>query len=93
MKTELTPREVEVTALVAAGYTNAAIASELRISFETVKRHLSNIFDKRGVDTRTELTAWWLSHHSPEVVELRERVAALEAELRAKQGATSELHP
>ena len=53
----LSSRELEVLALVAAGRTNAAIASELFLSQATVKTHLVHIFDKLGVTSRTEAVA------------------------------------
>ncbi len=49
----LTPREVEVLRLVAAGSTNGRIASSLTISEATVKTHLLRIFEKLGVNDRT----------------------------------------
>ena len=49
----LTEREGEVIALVAAGSTNRQIAEELFLSQKTVARHVSNIFTKLGVTTRT----------------------------------------
>ena len=49
----LTPREVEVLRLVAAGGTNGRIASVLSISEATVKTHLLRIFEKLGVNDRT----------------------------------------
>jgi len=49
----LTSRELEVLGLVAAGRTNHDIASRLFLSDRTVQRHVSNIFDKLGVHTRT----------------------------------------
>lgn len=49
----LSPREIEVLRLVAAGRTNHAIAAELVLSEKTVARHLSNIFTKLGVGSRT----------------------------------------
>ena len=48
----LTPRELEVLHLVAAGKTNKAIAAELVLSERTVDRHVSNIFAKLGVSSR-----------------------------------------
>ncbi len=49
----LSPREVEVLALVARGHTNAEVAGELFISQATVKTHLVRIFEKLGVSDRT----------------------------------------
>ena len=49
----LTERECEVLALAAAGETNRRIASQLAISEHTVARHLSNIYNKLGVSSRT----------------------------------------
>jgi DNA-binding NarL/FixJ family response regulator len=49
----LTPRELEVLALVARGMANAEIGRELFISEATVKTHLVRVFGKLGVDDRT----------------------------------------
>lgn len=53
----LTTREIEVLRLVAAGKSNAQIASELFLSIKTVARHLSNIFTKLDVGSRTQAVA------------------------------------
>jgi DNA-binding NarL/FixJ family response regulator len=58
----LTPRELEVLALVATGRTNRAIADELVISEKTVARHVSNIFAKLPVTSRAGATAWAYEH-------------------------------
>jgi DNA-binding CsgD family transcriptional regulator len=58
----LTPREVQVLRLVAAGKTNAAVAAELFLSERTVERHLSNIFTKLDLSTRTAAAAWAYEH-------------------------------
>jgi ATP/maltotriose-dependent transcriptional regulator MalT len=54
----LSEREAQVLRLLASGNTNRAIAEELFISEKTVARHVSNIFDKLGVSTRSAATAW-----------------------------------
>ncbi|GAA4471619.1 LuxR C-terminal-related transcriptional regulator [Phytohabitans houttuyneae] len=58
----LSPREVEVLGLVAAGLSNHAIARELVLSEKTVARHLSNIFTKLGVGSRTAAAAYAFAH-------------------------------
>ena len=58
----LTPRELQVLRLVAAGKTNATIAAELFLSERTIERHLSNIFTKLDLSTRTAATAWAYEH-------------------------------
>jgi DNA-binding CsgD family transcriptional regulator len=59
---DLSGRELEVLALVATGKTNRQIAIELGISEHTVARHLSNIFNKIGVTTRTAASAFAFEH-------------------------------
>ena len=56
----LTPRELEVLRLVAAGQTNRQIAAELVVSANTVARHLANIFNKLGLSSRAAATAFAL---------------------------------
>jgi two-component system nitrate/nitrite response regulator NarL len=51
----LTPRELEVTALVATGASNRDIAIQLHLSEETVKHHVTKIFEKTGQSSRVEL--------------------------------------
>jgi DNA-binding CsgD family transcriptional regulator len=58
----LTAREVEVLRLVAAGRSNAAIAADLGLSEKTVARHLSNIFTKIDVGSRTAAAAYAFEH-------------------------------
>jgi DNA-binding CsgD family transcriptional regulator len=58
----LTAREAEVLALVATGKTNRAIAEELVISDKTVARHISNIFVKLDISSRSAATAYAYEH-------------------------------
>ena len=51
---ELTPRERDVLALLADGYSNRDIGARLGISDHTVKFHLASLFGKLGVTTRTQ---------------------------------------
>ncbi len=51
----LTPRELEVLALVATGAANKVIALHLHLSEETVKHHVTKIFEKTGQSSRVEL--------------------------------------
>ena len=59
----LSPRELEVLQLIATGRTNHAIAAELVLSERTVARHVSNIFTKLGLSSRSAATAYAYEHH------------------------------
>ncbi len=50
----LSPRELDVLRLIAAGYANQEIAAELFISVTTVKKHVNHIFAKLGVASRAQ---------------------------------------
>jgi DNA-binding CsgD family transcriptional regulator len=58
----LSPRELEVLQLVAAGQTNREIAGALILSEHTVRRHLQNIFAKLDVPSRAAATAYAFRH-------------------------------
>jgi two-component system, NarL family, nitrate/nitrite response regulator NarL len=55
---EFTPREQEIISAILTGSANKEIAAKLSLSEDTVKHHLSNIFDKAGVSNRLELAMW-----------------------------------
>ena len=53
----LTARELEVLGMLAAGRSNQVIASELVVTLDTVKKHVSHVMDKLGAANRTEAVA------------------------------------
>lgn len=59
---QLTGREQEILSAIVAGLTNREIASRLSIREDTVKHHLSRIFDKVGVSNRLELAMFAVNH-------------------------------
>lgn len=61
-KFSLTPRELQVVSAVVSGFTNKDIAKRFSLSEDTVKHHLSNIFDKVGVSNRLELALFAIHH-------------------------------
>jgi NarL family two-component system response regulator LiaR len=59
---DLSPRELDVLALMKRGLSNRVIADELIISRSTVDFHVSNILSKIGVSSRTEAVAFAIQH-------------------------------
>jgi Response regulator containing a CheY-like receiver domain and an HTH DNA-binding domain len=59
---QLTSREREVLQLMAEGKSNRQIGEALFISEKTVKNHVSNIFQKLGVDDRTQAVVLAIKH-------------------------------
>ncbi len=58
----LTNRELEIVATIVDGCTNKEIAQRFTLSEDTVKHHLTNIFDKLGVSNRLELALFAINH-------------------------------
>jgi DNA-binding NarL/FixJ family response regulator len=65
----LTPREEQVVALVAEGFSNREIACELNLSHHTVKKYLFRIFEKLGISTRVELVLYAVNNGNPRPAE------------------------
>jgi DNA-binding CsgD family transcriptional regulator len=61
----LTPQELAVARLVAAGRTNRDTATELVVSVKTVEYHLGNVFAKLGVTSRSQLVAVFTTRPDP----------------------------
>jgi two-component system, NarL family, nitrate/nitrite response regulator NarL len=61
-KFRLTRREMDIVSAVAAGESNKGIAQRLSLSEDTVKHHVSHVFDKLGVFSRLELAIFALNH-------------------------------
>jgi two-component system, NarL family, nitrate/nitrite response regulator NarL len=58
----LTKRELEILSTIVSGLSNKEIAQKFSLSEDTVKHHLTNIFDKVGVSSRLELALFALKH-------------------------------
>ena len=58
----LTPREIETLRLLARGLDNTAIARALVVTKRTVQNHISTIYDKLGVASRTEAMLYAIRH-------------------------------
>lgn len=59
-ESQLTERELEVIQLIAKGYANKEIASQLGVAVSTIRRHIENIYSKLHVHCRTEAAAKYL---------------------------------
>jgi len=59
----LSQREIQILQMLACGTTNVEIAQSLNISPHTVKSHITHIFNKLGVNSRTQASVWATQHH------------------------------
>ena len=67
---KLTKQELVVLSLVAKGWTNARIAHELVITVRTVEAHMTNIFTKLDVNSRTQAAMCWLTSERAAISEM-----------------------
>jgi DNA-binding CsgD family transcriptional regulator len=82
----LTPRELEVLALVAAGERTAVIAARLGIAEDTVKSHCTSAYKKIGARNRVDAARYYLAYGAPAPIapgagDLDQQIAALQARL------------
>jgi non-specific serine/threonine protein kinase len=61
----LTPRELEVTSLIARGRSNREIAEELVIAVSTAERHVANILGKLNLTSRAQVIVWAIGQGTP----------------------------
>jgi ATP/maltotriose-dependent transcriptional regulator MalT len=57
----LTSREAEVLSMIADGHSNAGIAAQLYLADKTVKNHITKIYAKLGVASRSDAVSRWRS--------------------------------
>ena len=81
----LTDRERDIVRAIIAGHTNREIARTFALSEDTVKHHLTNIFDKTGATTRLELALFALHHRLVE--------QATSSVMTTSQHSRARLHP
>lgn len=67
LATPLTPRETEVLCLLARGLDNSAIAEALTVTKRTVQNHVSSIYGKLHVGSRTQAALWAIRHGMVEI--------------------------
>lgn len=56
----LSCRECEVLDQLSRGVCNQVLANSLQVTISTVEKHLTNIYKKLGVSSRTEAVLWWV---------------------------------
>jgi DNA-binding CsgD family transcriptional regulator len=88
---KLTPREIEIIALVAQGLTDQQIANHLFVSTRTINAHVHNIYLKTGIRSRVTLTVLW-NQMQHEETELQDAKASQPPMVRISVDLTPELY-
>ena len=55
----MTPRQCQVADLISRGYTNDGAARTLHVSTKTIEKHLGDIYQRLGINSRAALAAQW----------------------------------
>ncbi len=61
MRTTLSHREMQVAELLAWGYTDKEVAHQLFVSFNTIRKHRQNIYDRLNLQNLADLTRWYFA--------------------------------
>ena len=77
----LTPKELQIVALVSEGCKNREIADRLGTKEQVIKNYLRTVYDKTGVSDRLELALYTIHHHA--LAEAAENVRAVMAKRTA----------
>lgn len=64
VRDRLTPKEIQIVALIVQGYKNKEIATQLGTSEQVIKNYLRNVYDKTGVSDRLELALFTIHHRT-----------------------------
>ncbi len=80
---QLTPRELEILALLAAGNTTPDIARQLGVTPGTIKTHLTSVYRKIGAKNRIQATRHYLDHYTSDPGRPLPRPASMDRPLRA----------
>jgi DNA-binding CsgD family transcriptional regulator len=80
---QLTPRELEILALLAAGNTTPDIARQLGVTAGTVKTHLTSVYKKIGVKNRIQATRHYLEQYTSDPGQQLPRPASIDRSRRA----------
>lgn len=83
------PKQIEVSAMVAAGMTNSQIAKLTGTTEHVIKNYLRVLYDIAGVDNRVEFALWWANHSEQVRERSRNKVVPIKAGKRVRKHASA----